>query len=71
MTPIPNFVGRTALVTGGASGLGRAMAEALAATGASLVLFDVNHAQARQLAFDLKAKHSIRAEAVEGATPSG
>jgi NAD(P)-dependent dehydrogenase (short-subunit alcohol dehydrogenase family) len=42
------------------------MAEALAATGASLVLFDLNHAQARGLASDLKAKHSIRAEAVEG-----
>jgi NAD(P)-dependent dehydrogenase (short-subunit alcohol dehydrogenase family) len=61
-----NFAGRTALVTGGASGLGRAMAEALAATGASLVLFDLNHAQARYLASDLKAKHSIRVEAVEG-----
>ena len=61
-----NFAGQTALVTGGASGLGRAMAEALAATGASLVLFDLNHAQARGLASDLKATHSIRAEAVEG-----
>jgi NAD(P)-dependent dehydrogenase (short-subunit alcohol dehydrogenase family) len=66
MTNYSNFAGRTALVTGGASGLGRAMAEALAATGASLVLFDLNHAQARHLASDLKAKHSIRAEAVEG-----
>ena len=61
-----NFAGRTALVTGGASGLGRAMAEALAATGASVVLFDVNDAQAKHLASDLKTKHSIRAEAVEG-----
>jgi NAD(P)-dependent dehydrogenase (short-subunit alcohol dehydrogenase family) len=66
MTNYSNFAGRTALVTGGASGLGRAMAEALAATGASLVLFDLNHAQARHLASDLKAKHSIRVEAVEG-----
>jgi len=66
MTPHSKFAGRTALVTGGASGLGRAMAEALAATGASLVLFDLNHAQARGLASDLKAKHWIRAEAVEG-----
>jgi NAD(P)-dependent dehydrogenase (short-subunit alcohol dehydrogenase family) len=72
MTNYSNFAGRTALVTGGASGLGRAMAEALAATGASLVLFDLNHAQARHLASDLKAKHSIRVEAVErGPAPFG
>jgi NAD(P)-dependent dehydrogenase (short-subunit alcohol dehydrogenase family) len=49
-----NFAGRTALVTGGASGLGRAMAEALAANGASLVIFDLNHAPAKQLAADLE-----------------
>ena len=61
-----NFAGRTALVTGAASGLGRAMAEALAATGASVVLFDVNDAQAKHLASDLKTKHSIRAECPSG-----
>jgi hypothetical protein len=36
------------------------MAEALAATRASLVLFDLNHAQARGLASDLKARTYLK-----------
>ena len=39
-----------AVVTGGASGLGRATAEALAATGAKVAIFDVNEAKGQEVA---------------------
>ncbi|MCZ9880600.1 SDR family oxidoreductase [Arthrobacter sp. B2a2-09] len=39
---LARFAGRTVAITGGAQGLGRAMAERFAAEGASLALIDVN-----------------------------
>lgn len=40
----------TAVVTGGASGLGRAAAEALAAAGARVAIFDINEARGEEVA---------------------
>ncbi|MEU4477974.1 bifunctional rhamnulose-1-phosphate aldolase/short-chain dehydrogenase [Micromonospora sp. NPDC023966] len=47
------LAGRVALVTGGASGIGRATCTALAAKGACVVIVDLDHEGARQFAKEL------------------
>jgi 3-oxoacyl-[acyl-carrier protein] reductase len=47
--------GRIALVTGGAQGIGRAIAEELAAAGATLLLADVNEAKLNETAAEMAA----------------
>jgi NAD(P)-dependent dehydrogenase (short-subunit alcohol dehydrogenase family) len=54
MSPSPfSITGRTALVTGGAKGIGRACAEALAVAGAKVIIADMDEAAARKTAQDL------------------
>ena len=48
--------GKVAIVTGGASGLGRADAEALAREGARVVVTDINQDSGRELAAELNAR---------------
>lgn len=55
--------GRTALVTGGGGGIGAAIAEALAAHGASVAVIDIDEARARETAARA-ATHGVRTLAI-------
>ena len=48
-----DIAGHAAVVTGGASGLGAATARMLAAAGAKVAIFDVNHKAAAEVAIDV------------------
>lgn len=48
-----DFAGQGAIVTGGASGIGRAVAELLAERGASVVIADRNRERVRQVAAEI------------------
>ncbi len=61
------LAGRTALVTGGASGIGRAVAVRLAAEGARVVVLDRDEAGAKQAAADLGGDHLV-ADLSDGAS---
>ena len=55
---------QVALVTGGARGIGRAIAEALAGAGANLVLADLNAEGAQATANEIAQKYGVKAEGV-------
>ena len=57
---------QVAIVTGGAQGIGRSIAEALAAEGAAIVVSDINAAQAQKTAEEIKEKYGIETLAVDG-----
>ena len=56
--------GQLAVITGGAGGLGRAIAEALAAAGAALVVTSRDRARAEAAATELAAAHGVAATGV-------
>jgi 3-hydroxybutyrate dehydrogenase len=58
-TQITPLEGRTALVTGAASGIGRAVAVRLAGAGARTVVLDRDEAGAKQLATDIGGEHLV------------
>jgi rhamnulose-1-phosphate aldolase/alcohol dehydrogenase len=63
LTQVPprgELAGRVAVVTGGASGIGRAAARLLAGRGAQVVVADLNGDGARQVADELIATHGRR-----------
>ena len=61
------LAGRTALVTGGASGIGRAVSQRLAAQGARVLVLDLDEAGARQVAAELDGEH-LSADLSDGAS---
>jgi rhamnulose-1-phosphate aldolase/alcohol dehydrogenase len=58
--PRGELAGRIALITGGASGIGRASARLLAARGAHVVVADLNADGASEVADELIAAHGVR-----------
>ncbi|MBE9640197.1 SDR family NAD(P)-dependent oxidoreductase [Salipiger mangrovisoli] len=66
MQPHFDFTGQTALVTGAAAGLGLAMAEALAAAGARVVLFDLDRSGLDTATARLNVLHAESAVPVQG-----
>jgi rhamnulose-1-phosphate aldolase/alcohol dehydrogenase len=58
--PRGEFAGRVALITGGASGIGRAAARMLAARGAHVVIADRDVGGAEEVAEELIAAHGLR-----------
>ncbi len=57
--PEPPLTGRTALVTGAASGIGRSVAARLAGDGASVLLLDRDEAGVRAAAGDVGGEHLV------------
>ncbi len=58
-TPSPDLTGRRAVVTGGASGIGRAVAQRLAASGAHVTVLDRDEPGAKLLAAELHGDHLV------------
>ena len=58
--PRGELSGRIAVITGGASGIGRATAHLLASRGAHVVVADLNGDGAREVADELVAAHGVR-----------
>jgi len=54
---MPRLAGRTAIVTGGAKGIGRHYSQALAAEGARVMIADI--ADGRELAAEIAARHGV------------
>ena len=54
-----NFVGKTAISTGAASGMGLLFAQNFAALGGNVVLFDVNEAVLTETVAEINAKEGV------------
>lgn len=57
---------QVAIVTGGAQGIGKVIAETLAREGANVVISDINLEQATKTAKDIKEKYKVETIAIDG-----
>ena len=67
----PGFAGRSAIVTGGGSGIGAALARALVAAGAHVVVTDIDPVAARRVAQEITAGAGGAGGGAPGATVTG
>jgi 3-oxoacyl-[acyl-carrier protein] reductase len=56
--------GKTAIITGSAQGIGRAIGELFASQGAQVVISDINAEQVKKIADEIKLKYNIEAMSV-------
>ena len=54
-----NFKGQVSVITGGASGIGKAVAEAFASNGSDIAILDINKESASSLAAELEDKFKV------------
>ncbi|MDF2994185.1 MAG: bacC 4 [Microbacterium sp.] len=64
LSDLLSLAGRRAIVTGGARGLGKAIALRLAEGGADVIIADIDADLAREAAADVAGRHATRAEGV-------
>jgi len=64
MTPRLNSPSTAVVITGGASGIGRASAQALAAVGRPVALWDIQEASAQRAAADIASEYGVATAAV-------
>ena len=64
-----DYAGKVALVTGAASGIGQALAQALATRGAQVILADVQDAAVKRAAAQIGNAHAIVCDLAESSAP--
>ncbi|MBP6011321.1 MAG: SDR family oxidoreductase [Alphaproteobacteria bacterium] len=66
-----DYAGKTTLITGGASGIGKALAQALKARGAAVIIADINEANLKTAAAEIgPGTHTIACDLADPAAPA-